>query len=71
MNAQQLSRRHVISSRRLHWPVPGWFGEGLAASGSDTRTKAIIIYFSRTGTNQKGSPKLLPPQPVQISSSSR
>lgn len=70
MNAQQLSRRHVMQLAAGALASVGLVRGSLAASGSDTRAKAIIIYFQEPA-QPKGSPKLLPQQPVQISSSSR
>lgn len=52
MNAQQLSRRHVMQLAAGALASPGLVRGSLAASGSDTRAKAIIIYFSRTGTTK-------------------
>ena len=52
MNAQQLSRRHVMQLAAGALASAGLVRGSLAASGSDTRTKAIIIYFSRTGTTK-------------------
>lgn len=69
MNAQQLSRRHVMQLAAGALASVGLVRGSLAASGSDTRAKAIIIF--QGPAQPKGSPKLLPQQPVQISSSSR
>lgn len=52
MNAQQLSRRHVMQLAAGALASAGLVRGSLAASGSDTRAKAIIIYFSRTGTTK-------------------
>ena len=52
MNAQQLSRRHVMQLAAGALASVGLVRGSLAASGSDTRAKAIIIYFSRTGTTK-------------------
>lgn len=70
MNAQQLSRRHVMQLAAGALASAGLVRGSLAASGSNTRAKAIIIFFQGPA-QPKGSPKLLPQQPVQISSSSR
>ena len=52
MNAQQLSRRHVMQLAAGALASAGLVRGSLAASGSNTRAKAIIIYFSRTGTTK-------------------
>lgn len=52
MNAQQLSRRHVMQLAAGAVASAGLVRASLAASGSDARVKAIIIYFSRTGTTK-------------------
>lgn len=51
MNAQQLSRRHVMQLAAGALASAGLVRGSLAASGSDTRTKAIIIYFWVIGFN--------------------
>ena len=70
MNAQQLSRRHVMQLAAGALASAGLVRGSLAASGSNTRAKAIIIYFSRTGTT-KGLAEAAAAATVQISSSSR
>ena len=52
MNAQQLSRRHVMQLAAGALASAGLVRGSLAASGSETPAKAIIIYFSRTGTTK-------------------
>ena len=70
MNAQQLSRRHVMQLAAGALASAGLVRGSLAASGFDTVRKRSLFIFQGPA-QPKGSPKLLPQQPVQISSSSR
>ena len=67
MNAQQLSRRHVmqLAAGALASVGEAW----LPQVPIPVRKRSLFIF--QEPAQPKGSPKLLPQQPVQISSSSR